>query len=211
MYVGSDLRSRYASRFGLAARERRHRLLAPLVGLRPDHRVVDLGCANLGLRGLEPHLDITGVDRVPRPDYPGPFVMADVTEPLPFEDDQFDLAYASSLVEHLPRESRALFASEVRRVARGYLVQTPAYSFPIEPHALLPFVHWLPRPAQRRLWSAGVSLEMEEVELLKKRELHALFPGPIARERWGPLTKSWVAYRAIQPGVASGDFLDSRP
>lgn len=160
MYAGSDLRSRVASRLGTAARRRRHRQLAPLVGLMPHHRVLDLGSASLGLRAFEPELDITGVDRVPRPAYPGPLVVADVTEPLPFADDEFDLAYSSSVIEHLPPGTRAGFAAEVRRVARGYFVQTPAYGFPIEPHSLLPVAHWLPRSVQERTWRFGVSEEM---------------------------------------------------
>lgn len=197
MYAGSDLRSRVASRLGTAARRRRHEQFAPLVGLKPHHRVLDLGCANLGLRAFEPQLDITGVDRVPRPAYPGPLIVADVTEPLPFADDEFDLAYSSSVIEHLPPETRAGFAREVRRVARGYFVQTPAYGFPIEPHSLLPVVHWLPRSVQERTWRFGVSEEMEEVHLLRRRELDSLFPGAVALERFGPLTKSWIAYARI--------------
>ena len=67
----------------------------------PGMRVVDVGCGALGLRGLEPDLDITGVDLAPRPHYPGPFVQADATERLPFDDGAFDLAYSSSVVEHV--------------------------------------------------------------------------------------------------------------
>ena len=73
-----------------------------------------------------------------RPDYGGPFVQADASERLPFEDGEFDLAYSSSVIEHIPVARRAAFAAEVRRVARGWYVQTPALSFPVEPHALLP-------------------------------------------------------------------------
>ena len=102
------------------------------------------GCGALGLRALEPGLDVTGVDLVPRPGYPGPFVQADAAEGLPFPDGAFDLAYASSVVEHVAPARRARFAAELARVARGLYVQTPAWSFPVEPHALLPAAHWLP-------------------------------------------------------------------
>ena len=118
-------------------------------------RIVDVGCGALGLRGLSPELDITGVDLVERPGYPGPFVRADATERLPFADGEFDLAYCSSVIEHVPRERRAAFAAELRRVARGWYVQTPARSFPIEPHSLLPGAHWLPRGAAAPLLAAG--------------------------------------------------------
>ena len=74
----------------------------------------------------------------------GPFVQADATERLPFDDGAFDLAYSSSVVEHVAPARRAAFAAEVRRVARGWFVQTPAWSFPIEPA----------RPAARRALAA---------------------------------------------------------
>ena len=76
-------------------------------------------------------------------------------ERLPFADGEFDLAYCNSVIEHVPRERRAAFAAELRRVARGWYVQTPARSFPIEPHSLLPGAHWLPARAAPPLLAAG--------------------------------------------------------
>jgi SAM-dependent methyltransferase len=161
-------------------------------------RVVDIGCGGLGLRGYEPALDITGVDVAPRPTYPGPLVIADATERLPFEDGEFDLAYASSVIEHVAPERRAAFAAELRRVARGWFVQTPAYSFPIEPHALLPFAHWLPPAARRPYWRLGATGYWEDVALLRRRDVEALF-GPALAERFGPLVKSWISISRVQP------------
>ncbi|MDQ3742315.1 MAG: methyltransferase domain-containing protein, partial [Actinomycetota bacterium] len=176
------------------ARARRHRRFSELTGAGAGTRIVDVGCGTLGLRALEPDLDVTGVDVVDRPEYPGPFVRADATERLPFADGEFDLAYSSSVVEHLPPGSRAAFAAEVQRVARSYWVQTPAYSFPIEPHALLPFAHWLPRPIRRPYWRLGVAGDYEDVALLRRGELERLFPGGrVVAERVGPLAKSWIA------------------
>ncbi len=202
------LRTRAGSAVAGRARARRHATFRTLTGADPGMRILDVGCGTLGLRALEPALDITGVDLVDRPDYPGPFVRADATRRLPFPDGAFDLAYCSSVVEHLPRERRAAFAAEVRRVARGHWVQTPAFSFPIEPHALLPFAHWLPEPLRARLWPLGVSGEWEpELRLLRRAELAALFPGSaVVAERLGPLAKSWIAVRAPGPRrpVANG-------
>src|SRR3954453_3328819 len=124
------LRSRPAPPVAARARRGRHERLFALTGITPQSRIVDVGCGRLGLRGLAGDLDITGVDLVARPDYPGPFVQADATVALPFADGEFDLAYSSSVVEHLPPEKRPTYAAELKRVARGWYVQTPAYSFP---------------------------------------------------------------------------------
>jgi SAM-dependent methyltransferase len=193
------LRARLAGPLAASARRKRHEELFPLTGVRPGMRIVDIGCGSLGLRAFEPGLDITGVDLAPRPDYPGPFVQADATARLPFDDDAFDLAYSSSVIEHVPRERRAAFASELKRVARGWYVQTPARSFPIEPHALLPFAHWLPPRVREPYWRLGAQGAWEDIALLGRREVEALF-GPAHRERVGPLTKSWVCVRRV-PGA----------
>jgi SAM-dependent methyltransferase len=160
-------------------------------------RVVDLGCGPLGLRAFVSDLDVTGVDRLPKPEYPGPFVQADVTKRLPFGDAEFDLAYSSSLIEHLPPQARQAFAAELQRVARGWYVQTPARSFPIEPHALLPFAHWLPPRLRRPYWRLGVTGGWEEIALLRRRELEALFGGgELHAERVLGLAKSWISVKA---------------
>jgi SAM-dependent methyltransferase len=183
--------ARVAGPLAARARARRHALLFGLTGLQPGARVLDVGCGRLGLRALEPSLDITGVDLVERPEYPGPFVRADAAEGLPFADREFELAYCSSVIEHVPPARRAAFAAELRRVGRGWFVQTPAYSFPIEPHALLPFAHWLPPPLRRPYWRLGAAACWEEISLLRRAEMEALF-GPARAERFGPLVKSWV-------------------
>ena len=166
--------------------------------VRPDPatRIVDVGCGPLGLRAFAPELDVTGVDLEDRPDYPGPFVQADATRRLPFEDGAFDLAYSNSLIEHLPPGDRAAFAAEVKRVARRWWVQTPAFGFPLEPHALLPFAHWLPPALRRPYWRLGIAGDWEEISLLRRGELAALFGEPVIAERLGPLAKSWIAVRA---------------
>jgi SAM-dependent methyltransferase len=183
--------ARLAGPIAARARARRHRELFALTRLGSDARVLDVGCGALGLRGLEPDLDITGVDLAARPGYPGPFVRADAAEGLPFADGEFDLVYCSSVIEHVPPARRDAFAAEIRRVGRGWFVQSPAFSFPVEPHALLPFAHWLPPGLRRRYWRLGAAGEWEDIALLRRAEMERLF-GAALPERLGPLVKSWV-------------------
>lgn len=190
--------ARLASPLAARARARRHKRFFALTLLQPGARVLDVGCGQLGLRALEPELDITGVDLVERPGYPGPFARADATQRLPFGDDEFDLVYSSSVIEHIAPSQRAAFAAELRRVGRGWFVQTPAWSFPIEPHALLPAAHWLPVALRRPYWKLGAAGEWEEIALLRRAEMQRLF-GPALAERMGPLVKSWVCVKPPGP------------
>ena len=176
--------ARIASPYAARARRRRHERFFKLTGLPPGGRVLDVGCGRIGLRALEPELDITGTDIAPSQGYPGPFVQADAAEGLPFAENEFDLVYCNSVIEHVPPERREAFAAELRRVGRGWYVQTPAWSFPLEPHALLPFAHWLPPSLRRPYWKLGATGKWEEIELLRRGEMEALF-GPALPERCG--------------------------
>lgn len=187
---------RLASPLAAAARTRRHERFFPLLSVPEGARVLDVGCGTLGLRALEPQLDVTGLDVEPRPGYPGPFVLADATAAIPFGDGEFDLVYCSSVIEHVPRERRERLAAEIKRVGRGFFVQTPAWEFPIEPHSLLPFAHWLPPVVRKPYWRFGADAGWQEIELLRRGEIEELFEAPALPERVGPLVKSWVCLRA---------------
>jgi SAM-dependent methyltransferase len=188
--------ARLAGPFAARARRRRHARLFALCRIESGARVLDVGCGALGLRGLEPELEIMGSDIADRPTYPGPFVRADAAEGLPFADDTFDLIYCSSVIEHVPPARRPAFAAELRRVGRGWFVQTPAFGFPLEPHSLLPGAHWLPVALRRPYWRLGVTGDWEEISLLRRSELESLF-GPALPERFGPLVKSWVSVSPV--------------
>jgi 2-polyprenyl-3-methyl-5-hydroxy-6-metoxy-1,4-benzoquinol methylase len=187
-------------------RERRYRVFLEQCQIRPEDRIVDVG-AGLGLalecfNGTNP---ITAVDLVPqenewmaRPNVQ--VVQGDGTQ-LEFGDDEFDAAFSSSVIEHVPRHLQAAFAAEVRRVARRYYVQTPNRWFLIEPHYQLPLFHFLPKRIQRALnrrFTLGWQQkgEWEEINLLSAREMRRLFPdATIHRERVFGLTKSLMAIR----------------
>jgi SAM-dependent methyltransferase len=184
---------RLAEPFARRARERRHAEFMTLARVDRSTRILDVGCGNGGLLGRAAELDITGVDLAERPGYGGRLVIADPAEGLPFADGEFDLVYCNSVIEHVPPARRGRFAAECRRVGRGWYVQTPAVSFPVEPHSLLPGAHWLGPALRRQYWRLGAAGHWEDVHLLRRRELEALF-GPAIPERFGPLTKSWICF-----------------
>jgi SAM-dependent methyltransferase len=187
--------ARIAEPLSRRARRRRHGLYRRVMEPGPRDRILDVGCGPEGLAAFEPGAEITGLDTVERPAYPGRRFVRGDARALPFEPGSFEIAYCNSLVEHLDPADRPRLAAEIRRVAARYWVQTPNRYFPIEPHALLPGFQFLPEPARRRLWRLGVPrTPYERIELLDAAELRELFPDAvILRERFAGLTKSLIA------------------
>ncbi len=123
---------------------------------------------------------------------------------IPFPDGNFDLLVCNSVMEHGPLAQREHLAREMARVARRIFCQTPAYSFPVEPHFIMPAVHWLPKPIAYWLvlvspWRLLARPNRDQIhsyfygtKLLRKSELQALFPeGRISEERVLGMVKSY--------------------
>ncbi|HET6410042.1 MAG TPA: methyltransferase domain-containing protein [Chthoniobacteraceae bacterium] len=129
---------------------------------------------------------------------------------LPFADQSFDIVYANSVIEHLRTfDDQRRFGTEALRVGRRVFIQTPNRWFPVEPHFVTLFVHYLPKSVQRLvlprlsfrgLFRSGDDVNLkalfDELRLLSARELGAIFPGcRVHRERMLGLTKSLIAIR----------------
>jgi transposase len=127
-----------------------------------------------------------------------------------FEDNAFDIVFSNSVIEHLgDSDSQAQFAREVRRLAPNYFVQTPDKRFPVEPHFLAPFVHWLPPRIRRRVvrnfsvWGLVTRPSFErccelvrEIRLLSKREMRNYFPdAELITEHFLGMPKSLISVR----------------
>jgi len=198
-------------------RRRRMKKFFALIAPTPSTRMIDIGGAPITWTreaGVETTFPITLCNiRFPRDlaSQGARFsaVEADATE-LPFPDKSFDVAFSNSVIEHLGTwERQQAFAREARRVGDKLWIQTPARSFPIEPHYLAPFIHFLPKNWQRRLarratlWglltkpSPQVIDEwIDELRLLSYSEFKQLFPDcHILKERLLGFTKSYVAVR----------------
>lgn len=176
-----------------------------------DTRILDVGGSDLiwSLLPAKPRVTLLNLEVLP-PSHPaesGTWVVAD-GRCLPFRDGSFDIVFSNSVVEHLgDEESQQLFAREARRVGLSYYVQTPNRWFPIEPHYVTPFIHYLPKAWQGRLsrnftlWGLVTRPSREEcarqnreLRLLKCNELKALFPdAQVLPEKVLGITKSFVA------------------
>jgi ubiquinone/menaquinone biosynthesis C-methylase UbiE len=137
---------------------------------------------------------------------------------LPFADDEFDIVFSNSVIEHLgDYESQVCFAKEISRVGKGYWVQTPDPRFFLEPHYLSPFVHWLPTGILRKVarhattWGLlthptkqQIEERLKELRLIYPKEFRQMFPqAEIIYERWIGMPKSLVAKCAFDRPVSA--------
>jgi hypothetical protein len=124
-------------------------------------------------------------------------------------DGEFDVVFSNSVIEHLGNYSdQKRMANEIIRVGKRYFVQTPNKFFPIEPHFHFPLFQFLPKKTRiwlqmhRNLgWRKKINdyelakKSIEEVRLLSKSELKALFPyANIYEEVYLGFKKSFIAY-----------------
>ncbi len=142
---------------------------------------------------------------------------------LPFSDNQFDIVFCNSVIEHvtLPKKDiwshmnseeftklsykrQKKFADEIRRVCKGYFVQTPNKYFIIESHTWLPgFIVFFPRKILIKViklfnlfWPKKTTPDWN---LLTYNEMKQLFPEAIIyREKSFGLTKSFIAIKTLK-------------
>jgi hypothetical protein len=128
-------------------------------------------------------------------------------EHIPADDGEYDLLVCNSVVEHVRPDKRAPLCVEMRRVAKKIYMQTPAFEFPVEPHFVLPFIHWLPRRlGELCVWVSpwyllsaapkpNVHEEFHNIRLLKLSEVQDLFPGTLVEtESFAGLRKSHLIF-----------------
>ncbi len=133
---------------------------------------------------------------------------------LKFADSEFDLVFSNSVIEHVGSSlEKNKFARGCERVGKEFFIQTPNRWFPIEPHIVTFFIHWLPRNLYKKLHFISVMylyriyliikngnpghVHTDEwadgADLLSYQQLRQLFPdNGIYKERLLGLSKSFV-------------------
>lgn len=137
-------------------------------------------------------------------------VAADARDLSNFETGEFDFCFSNSVIEHMGTfADQQKMANEIRRVAKGYFIQTPHRYFPLEPHFHVPGWAQLPlwcRVELHRRMNLGwmraepdyqkARMEVEQIRLLSMGEFRLLFSdGEIRMEKIGPFIKSMMAVR----------------
>jgi hypothetical protein len=193
------------------ARLRRIVVLHELVaGMTPPIRLLDVGGTarfweTLGIPAGVVSVTITNLSQQPSQDPRLDSIVADARA-LPFDDQEFDLVFSNSVIEHVGGiEDQATMAAEVRRVGRSYLVQTPNRYFPIEPHYLFPpYAQFWPRRWRKALARLVVrawvdAQPVDDIRLLNRNEMLRIFPeARLVRERFAGLTKSLTAIGRVE-------------
>jgi methyltransferase family protein len=182
--------ARTAAAVSLRSRRRKMEQFLRLIQPTEETTVVDVGVADTPFgagegqavthnffEALYPWPErITAVGNVPLDNFARAFpqiprVIADGRD-LPFADGEFDVAFSNAVVEHVGgRTEQERFVRELCRVAKRVFVTTPNRLFPLDPHTLLPVVHWLPDGRRPR--------RLDGVRPLAARELRSLFPYPV--------------------------------
>ncbi len=216
----AGLRWRLTSRFTARSRSQRLARFMELMAPSATDLILDVGVTDTAWRSSNP-LEaaypwperITAVGLEPMATFQRlfpavKFVAADGRQ-LPFADKAFDIGYSNAVVEHVGSlADQRQFVSELLRTCRRVFISTPNAHFPIDPHTLLPFVHWLPRGIRHPILRAtgnGRWATESALRPISPGELQALFPREvgvrIVRQRVLGLTTVITAIAGAASGI----------
>ena len=203
---------RLTTPFTARSRGRRYAMFMETMQPGPDETILDVGVTDADrrasnfLEAMYPRPgQITAVALDDAPAFRRLFPEVDVVvadgRSLPFPDGAFDIGFSNAVIEHVGgRADQRRYAAELVRTCRRVFIATPNSWFPIDPHTLLPLIHWLPRtPRDLLLRATGNGRWAGEANLnpLTASQLRALFPPRvpvrIARQRVAGFTTVLVA------------------
>lgn len=129
---------------------------------------------------------------------------------LPFYPGEFDLVFSNSVIEHVGSyENQQIFAAEVTRVCNRYIIQTPSFWFPLEPHSLIPFFQFIPHKIRallimafhinyfpkKKTYREALAVSKSTL-MLTRKQFHALFPdAEIQVEKLFGIPKSYTVIK----------------
>ena len=135
-------------------------------------------------------------------------LIGDATNLNQFKNKSFDIVHSNSVIEHLYNfENQKKMVSEIMRVGKKHIVQTPNKYFFLEPHYLLPFFDIIPKKlkyfiltktklSRLKKWDKKFASQyIEEIRLLSLKEMKELFPNSkIYFEKFLGMNKSFTMH-----------------
>ncbi len=144
---------------------------------------------------------------------------------LPYEMGEFDLVFSNSVIEHVgSKNNQKIFADEVRRVCNNYIIQTPSFWFPLEPHSMIPFFQFIPHTIRALLimvfninyfpktksYQEAIKVSKTTI-MLTRRGFQKLFPeAAIEVEYLYGISKSYSVYRINEIKLNLEDTFESK-
>ncbi len=209
----SKIHSIYKVIFGWTRRRRMKRFMDRFHPTN-ETRILDVGGTPLNWKFIDvkPKLILLNIV-LPKQKLLGPYmryVVGDACDP-PAEVTEWggEIVFSNSVIEHVGmRDDQKRFADACMSLSKRLWVQTPARIFPIEPHYLTPFIHWLPYAWRKKVvrWTVWGLLSKPTPELIDHRvrfthlltyaQMKSLFPGcEIIVERFMFWPKAYIAVR----------------
>lgn len=134
--------------------------------------------------------------------------VGNILELKSFKKNSFDIVFSNSVIEHLHNfQNQKKMASEILRIGKKHIIQTPNKYFFIEPHYMFPFFQYLPSKIQYKIltktklsrlrkWDKKFARQyLKEIRLLTVNEMKEIFPrSKIYQEKFFGMSKSFTAY-----------------
>lgn len=130
-------------------------------------------------------------------------IEGDATNLENFEDNNFDIAFSNSVIEHVGAQHKQMqLVREITRLAPLYWVQTPAIWFALESHTGIPFWFILPkfvRSQFHKSWSRRYpewNIMVLGTTVISRSTLKKYFPeAQFWTEKLFMLPKSYIVYK----------------
>ena len=126
-------------------------IIEELIAVRGSVKVLDIGgelayWKNMGWQNNAATIYLLNLDPVENKEQQEGYIQVQGNAlELPYEMGEFDVVFSNSVIEHVgSKDNQKIFANEVRRVSSNYIIQTPSFWFPLEPHSMIPFFQFIP-------------------------------------------------------------------
>jgi len=176
----------------IQARKKRYEKICQLVDLKPNHKILDIGCGEgLSFEMFNKTNKIIGLDTNEKPrifQKNFKYIKGNCVNLSFFKNKEFDLVVCIGVLEHVfPFKKLKRAVKEIQRVGKSYVVVVPHMYTIIEPHYQLPFWQLYPNKLKSFLikhfaitwYKKSPKGRFTKLNYFKKEKWLSLFPGAL--------------------------------